>query len=306
MKLKSFLWLLVLASLWGPSFLFVKVAVVEIPPVTLVAIRVTVAAAILYGLLRMEGQSLPQPGLIWKHFAISGLLNNAMPYVLLSFGELYIDSALAAILIGVAPLFTLVLAHFVTANDRLTPTKTVGVVIGFVGVVTLFGPALGNGVQATLWGLLASLAAALCYGSGIIYSHKYLRGLPSLVGPTAQLTTAAIFLAPLALLVEQPYTLAMPSWSAIGSVLLLATFSTVLAFVLYFRAMESIPATVLSMVTYMVPIVGMILGVIILNEQLGWNVYIGSALVLLGILVVNGIFKSLKGRRSVRLAMKTS
>lgn len=175
-----------------------------------------------------------------------------------------------------------------------------------VGVVTLFGPALGSGVQATMWGLLASLAAALCYGGGILYSHKFLRGLPSLVGPTAQLTTAAIFLAPLALLIEQPYSLALPSWNAIGSLLLLTTFSTVLAFVLYFRAMESIPATVLSTVTYMVPIVGMVLGVIVLNEQLGWNAYLGSALVLLGILVVNGIFKARGGRRSVRLAMKTS
>ncbi len=306
MKFKTFLWLLALASLWGPSFLFVKVAVVEIPPLTLVAIRVTLAAVLLYLLLRMEGQKLPQPGLIWKHFAISGLLNNALPYVLLSWGELYIDSALAAILIGATPLFTLALAHFTTANDRLTPTKAVGVMIGFVGVVTLFGPALGSGVQATMWGLLASLAAALCYGGGILYSHKFLRGLPSLVGPTAQLTTAAIFLAPLALLIEQPYTLALPSWNAIGSLLLLTIFSTVLAFVLYFRAMESIPATVLSTVTYLVPIVGMVLGVIILNEQLGWNAYLGSALVLLGILVVNGIFKARGGRRSVRLALKTS
>lgn len=306
MKLKTFLWLLVLASLWGPSFLFVKVAVVEIPPLTLVAIRVTVAAVLLYVLLRMEGQKLPQPGPIWKHFTVSGLLNNALPYVLLSWGELYIDSALAAILIGATPLFTLVLAHFVTTNDRLTPTKIVGVMIGFVGVVVLFGPALGSGVHATIWGLLASLAAALCYGGGITYSHKHLRGLPSLVGPTAQLTVAAVVLAPLALLIEQPYRLAMPSWNAIGSILLLAVFSTVLAFVLYFRAMESIPATVLSMVTYMVPIVGMILGVVILNEQLGWNAYLGSGLVLLGILVVNGLFKGMGRRRSVRLAMKTS
>ena len=304
MKLKTILWLFVLASLWGPAFLFVKVTVEEVPPLTLVAVRVSLAAIMLYILMRIQNHNLPRFGSIWKLFAISGLLNNAVPYVLLSWGELYIDSALAGILIGIAPLFTLILAHFFTTSDHFTPTKTIGVAVGFGGLITLLAPTLMGGVQATLWGLLASLAAALCYGAGIVYSKKYLRGLPPLVGPTAQLTAAAMFLVPLSLLVERPYTLPIPSWTATGSLLLLATFSTALAFALYFRAMETISATVLSMVTYIVPVVAMVLGVVVLNEQLGWNAYLGSLLVLLGIMIVNNVFHFLGWRRLAGMAAR--
>lgn len=304
MKIKIFIWLLILALLWGPSFLFVKVAVQDIPPLTLVAVRVSLAAVMLYGILRAQGHSLPKLGSIWKHFAVMGFLYNAAPYVLLSWGQQYIDSAPAAILIGTTPLFTMILAHLFMANDRLTSTKTVGVIVGFGGLVVLLAPALLGGLQATIWGLLAAVVAAASYGGAIVYAQIKLRGLPPLVGPTAQLTMAAIYLLPLSFVVERPYAMSLPSWSAIGSLLLLTVFSTALAFVIYYRAMEISSATTLSMVTYMIPIVATILGVIVLHERLGWNAYLGCVLVVLGVMVVNGALPSISWRRLTGATMR--
>ena len=302
MKIKTFIWLLVLAWLWGPAFLFTKVAVQDVPPLTLVAARLTLAAMLLYLILKFQGHSLPKFGAIWKHFGVVGLLYNALPYVLLSWGQQYIDSAPAAILIGTTPIFTMILAHLFTPNDHFTLTKGGGVLLGFAGLAILLAPELAGGVQATMWGLLAALGAAASYGGAVVYTQQKLRGLPPLVGPTAQLTTAAIIMLPLSLLVEQPYNLPLPSWPALGSLLLLAVVSTALAFVVYYRAMETISATVLSMTTYIIPIVATILGVVVLSERLDWHVYLGCVFIIAGVMVVNGVFRS-SGWRQLRSAV---
>lgn len=288
---RNFLWLLFLAALWGPSFIFIKVAVGEIPPLTLAAGRVALAALVLYLILRLQGRNLPGFGSIWKHFAVMGLFSNALPFTLFSWGEQYIDSSLAAILNGTTPLFTILLAHFLIEDDRLTLPKFLGVVLGFGGLVLLIGPSLLGGIEATTWGLLAIAVAAASYGLALVYTRKNLRGLPPLVGPAAQLTMAAVYLLPLSLLIEQPYRLALPSWQALGSLVILAIFGTALAFVIYYRVIERTSATYLSMVTYMVPVFGIILGVLVLEEKLYWNAYLGCALILLGVMIVNGVFK---------------
>jgi drug/metabolite transporter (DMT)-like permease len=153
-----------------------------------------------------------------------------------------------------------------------------------------------------MWGLLAALGAAASYGGAVVYTQQKLRGLPPLVGPTAQLTTAAIIMLPLSLLVEQPYNLPLPSWPALGSLLLLAVVSTALAFVVYYRAMEVTSATVLSMTTYIIPIVATILGVVVLSERLDWHVYLGCVFIIAGVMVVNGVFRS-SGWRQLRSAV---
>ncbi|MCP4540931.1 MAG: DMT family transporter [Chloroflexi bacterium] len=155
-----------------------------------------------------------------------------------------------------------------------------------------------DGIHATTWGLIAVTMAAACYGIAIVYTRKKLRGLPPLVVPTAQLLMATIYLLPLSLLIEHPFILPVPSWSAIGSLLALSIFGTALAFVLYYRILENTSATYTSMVTYLAPGLGVILGVVILNERLGWNTYAGCALILLGVMVVNDIFKNANCRRS--------
>ncbi|MDX1523491.1 MAG: DMT family transporter [Anaerolineae bacterium] len=291
MDLKVLFGLIFLAALWGPSFLFIKVAVHDIPPLTLVVGRVGIAALLLYGVMRMQGRRLPKFGTVWKHFAVMALVQNAFPFALFNWGEQYIDSALAAILNGTTPLFTIILAHFFVADDRLTVGKALGVIIGFGGLVALIGPSLVGGVQATTLGLMAVVLASSSYGVALVYSRLNLRGLPPLVAPTAQLGLAALYMLPLSLIVERPFALPLPSLQAMLSLLALAALGTALAFVVYYRLIELADATSLSTVTYMVPVFGVILGVVVLNEQLSWNAYLGCALILLGVMTVNGVFR---------------
>ncbi len=289
MGLRNFLGLLFLAALWGPSFLFIKVAVQEIPPLTMAGGRVGLASLLLFAILKIQGRRVSHHRRgVWKHFAFAGAVGNAVPFVLFNWGELHIDSAVASILNGTTPLFTLLIAHFFTRDDRLTRNKMTGAFIGFGGLLVLVGPSLLAGVQASSLGLLAVTAAALCYGVAIVYSRRYLRGLPALVAPTAQLGYAALFLTPLSLLFERPLSLPMPSWAALGSLLALTVLGTSIAFVVYFRLLESIPASQLSMVTYLVPVFGILLGVTVLDERLEWNSYAGCVLILLGVMGVNG------------------
>ncbi len=295
-KWKSFLWLALLAAVWGPSFIFIKIAVGEVPPITLAASRVALAALLLYLVLRLQGRNLPGFGPIWKHFAIMGFVSNALPFVLFSWGEQYIDSALAAILNGTTPIFTILLAHFVFADDRISPTKMMGVLLGFGGLVILILPSLFDGVRATTWGLLGITVAASSYAVAIVYSRKNLRGLPPMVAPTAQLTMAAVYLVPLSLLVDAPYALPLPSWQALAALFALSVVGTGIGFVIYYRLLEGNSATYLSMVTYLMPVVGIILGVLVLGELLSWNAYAGCALILLGIMTVNGVFNRSVGK----------
>ncbi len=288
--MSNFLWLLFLAALWGPSFLFIKVAVEDIPPLTMVVGRVGIATILLYILLRFQGRKLPKFGLTWKHFAVMAFFQHALPFTLFNWGEQYIDSALAAILNGTVPLFTIILAHIFTYDDRITPAKMLGVLVGFGGLILLILPSLVGGVQATTWGLIAITVASVSYGIAIVYSRLNLRGQPPLVAPTAQLGIATLFMLPLALIVEQPYTLALPSFSAVSSLFALAVFGTALAFVVFYHIIERVSASYVSMVTYIVPVFGVVLGVLILDEQLQWNAYAGCALILAGVMVVNGIF----------------
>lgn len=290
MALRNFLWLLLLAALWGPSFLFIKVAVEDIPPLTLVLARVGIAAILLNLILRSQGRSLPKFGPIWKHVAFMALIHNAVPFALYNWSEQYIDSALAAIFNGVTPLFTIILAHLFVKDDRLTLAKVIGVLIGFGGLFLLIAPSLFEGVRATSLGLIAAAAAAASYGVAMVYSRLYLRGLPPLVAPTAQLSLAALYMLPVSLWFERPFSLAAPSWMAWGSLFVLAVFGTAVAFVVYYRIIEQTSATFVSMVTYMIPVFGIGLGVMVLGEQLDWNAYLGCGLILVGVMIVNGVF----------------
>jgi drug/metabolite transporter (DMT)-like permease len=174
-KWKNFLLLVLLAALWGPSFLFIKVAVADIPPLTLVLGRVGLGALVLYAVLRWQGRNLPPFGSVWKHLAFAGLVQNAIPFVLFSWGEQYIASALASILNGTTPIFTIILAHFFVADERLTAAKVTGVLMGMGGLLFLIAPSLAGGIQATTWGLVAVTAATFCYGVAIVKDRTRLR-----------------------------------------------------------------------------------------------------------------------------------
>ena len=297
MKLRNFLLLILLAALWGPSFLFIKVAVADIPPLTLVVGRVGIGAVLLYAFLRWQGRSLPRSPSIWKHVAFVAFFHNALPFVLFGWGEQYIDSAMASILNGTTPLFTIVLAHFFVADDRLTGAKVGGVLLGFGGLLLLIAPSLAAGLQVTTLGLLAVAFASACYGVAIVYTRNHMRGLPPLVAPTAQMIMATIYVLPFSLLLEQPFSLPAPSPASLGSLLALGVLGTAVAFIVYYRLMETADPSYVSMVTYVIPVIGVILGVVILSERLTWNAYAGCALILLGVVIVNGVFKELPWRR---------
>lgn len=288
-RFHDLLWLITLALLWGPAFLFMKVAVQEIPPFTVVAVRVLVAAAILHLILKIQGHALPRAKKPWRHFTVMGLTFNALPYLLLSWAALHIDSGLSAVLLGTMPLFTVLFSFLLGIDERLSAGKNAGILLGFFGLLVLFAPALLTGTRATVGGLLAVVIAAATMSVALLYGRKHLRGLPPLVGPTAQLSIAAVILLPVSLLVDQPYTLPLPSLSALGSLLLLAVFPTALVFLVYYRAMERISAAKLSLVTYLIPIVATILGVVVRHERLSWTAAIGCALILLGTMATNGL-----------------
>lgn len=287
-RIPILIWLFILSFLWGPAFLFMKVAVQEVPPLSVAATRVGLGAAFLYLILKVQGRSLPKLGTTWLPLAVMGITSNAIPFALLSWGQQYIDSALAAILVGTMPLFTLLLAYLL-GDESLSPGKLIGVVVGFGGLIALFIPALLDGVEASLWGLGATVGAAVSYSYAFVYARRRLRGLPPLVAPAMQLITASVVLVPLALIVEQPYTLPLPSGPVLLSLFLVTAWSTVLAFVVYYRVMEWANATTMSIVTYLNPIVAVILGVLILNEQPGWHGYLGGALIIAGAIFVNGL-----------------
>ncbi len=297
MRARNLLLLLTLSVLWGPSFLFIKVAVAEIPPFTLILGRVGIAAVLLYMMLRLQKGKLPPPGRIWIFIAIVALFHNSFPFVLLSWAEQHIDSALAAILNALTPISTIILAHLLTADDKITRSKAAGIFLGFLGTVVLVTPALLAGVQATTLGLLAMIVVSASYGFALVMARKYLSKLPPLVAPTSQMLVATVYLLPLAFLFDRPWSLPAPSIQAIGSVIGLAVLGTAVAFVVYYRLIETASATYSSLVTYLAPSFGILLGVLVLGERLAWNDYAGFVLILVGIMIINGVGKVWQGWR---------
>jgi len=283
--------LIFLAMLWGPSFLFIKIAVLEVPPITMVMVRVGIAAAILYTVLRFRKTPLPTGWNIWRHFAILGFFANAFPFLCFNWGEIYVDSALASILNGTTPLFTMLIAHFAIREERLTLPKILGGLIGFQGLFLLVLPSIQSGVNASFWGIMAMTAASASYGIALVYAKKNLPKLAPAVAPTAQLTMATVYLLPLSLLLDKPWSLPVPSLQAVASIIALAVFGTAIAFIVYYHILAKVGATHLSMVTYLVPVFGIALGVLVLDEILSWHAYLGCLLILLGVMVANGLIR---------------
>jgi len=296
MNWKNFFFLVFLASLWGPSFVFIKVGVETIPPLTLVLGRVGVGAVILFLILHWQHGRLPKSRTVWKNLAFVALVQNTIPFALFAWGEQHIDSALASILNGTTPLFTILLAHFFVVDDRLNGTKVAGVMFGFLGLVLLVIPSFTDGVEVTTWGVLAIATAALFYGIAIVYSRNHLRGLQPLVAPTGQLLMATLFMLPFSMMLERPWTLPAPAPQSVLALLALAVWGTALAFIVYYKLLEWADASYISMTTYVIPVFGVILGVLVLNETVTLLMGIGCAFILFGVMIVNGVFRGLRIR----------
>jgi drug/metabolite transporter (DMT)-like permease len=281
----SLILLLVLGALWGSSYLFIKVGVGEVPPLTLVGGRLLLSTVLLWILLLASGQPVPRRRAQWGTYAVVGFLSGVLPYTLVAWGEQYISSSLAALLQSTMPMFTVVLAHFLGSGERLTGIKILGVITGFVGVGILLLPDLRQGVQTNVLGQLAVVGSSASYAASTVFARSRMRGQPPLVSTTGQITMALVFTLPLSLLIDRPFDLS-PSWAAVGAWIGLAILGTVLAYVIYYALIDRESATFVSTVTYIIPISGLILGALVLGETLSLNLFLSLALILVGVLLV--------------------
>ncbi|HZQ11084.1 MAG TPA: EamA family transporter [Anaerolineae bacterium] len=288
--------LVFLGALWGASYLFIKIGGEQLPPITFVAARTTIAGISLLLVALARREKLPPLGSsLWKWLIAIGLLNSAVPYTLITWGELHVSSGLAAILVGAMPIFTVLLAHWRLHDERLKPRKVVGILIGFAGVVVLFLPDLENGLQWSLVGGAAILAAAISYASAAIVARLHLKSLPHVSVALGQMITASLILIPISLLFDHPWTLS-PTPIAVGALVTLAVFGTAFAYLIYYWLIAHVGATRTSLVTYISPVVAVILGAVFLNESLEWNTLVGLILIIAGVGLVTSL--SLGGRRA--------
>ncbi len=290
MSLRIWIWLLSLSILWGGSFFFAKVAIDELRPLTVVFARVALAALALNLVLSVTGRSLFRPGTPWPAFMVMGLLNNMIPFSLIFWGQTQIESGLASILNATTPLFTLVVAHFATRDEKMNGAKVAALITGLVGVALLVGPDLLVGDRSGFIGQLACLGAALSYAFAGVYGRRFqAMGVAPMQAAAGQVTASAMLILPIMLMVDHPWTLpAAPSatvWAALAG---LALLSTALAYVLYFRILAAAGATNLLLVTFLIPVTAILLGAAFLGEHLAPRQFTGMALIGVGLAVLDG------------------
>jgi drug/metabolite transporter (DMT)-like permease len=284
---KEWALLISLSVLWGGSFFFAEVALQGLPPLSVVFARVAIGALALLVVVRAVGQRLPRDVRLWRAFFVMGALNNLIPFSLIVWGQTAITGGLAAILNATTPLFTVVLAHWFTRDERMTPPKLAGVAIGFLGVAVMIGPEAFGGEGMAVWAEVAVLGAALAYALAGIYGRRF-RDVPPLVTATGQVTASSVLLCPLVLATDRPWTLPVPDAAALGALVGLGLLSTAAAYVIYFRLLASAGATNLLLVTFLIPVSAILLGVLVLGEVLTAGQLAGMGLIALGLAAIDG------------------
>ena len=284
---KEWIWLILLSNMYASSFLFQKLAVGSVPPFTIAAVRTFLSAGLLWGFLAFAGRRgkgrFSSPGL--RPLILLGLLGGAIPFTISAWAQIHIGPGLAGILNAPMPLFTLLLAHFLTSDERLNPNGTAGVALGLAGVALVIGPAalagLGGHVQAELAMVFASLSISLL----AIYGRR-LRGHSPLVMAAGQFTWGFVLLLPFSLSVDAPWTLS-PGWDVIAWLLLLTFYSTALPALIFFRLLSTERATNVMTVAYLVPLNAVLLGAVFFGERLAWTEAAGLALIFFGVAIMN-------------------
>lgn len=288
--------LAILALTWGSSFLFIKWGVAELPFLAVVAGRLFFGLLFLVGTLLVTRTPLP-PRHLWKHLAFVAIANNVIPWTLLAWGEQYVPSGVAALLNATTPLFTFLLA-MLWADERLSLMKVVGLVLGFVGVTVVIWQDISAAFTQqtntlTVLGEIAILIMAFGYAVGSVYGRRYLKGVPAVQSATGQLFIAALVIFPATFFTNSiPATL--PSLQAIGAIAALGFFGSGMAYYLYFQLLTQVGATRTTVVTYLLPLVAIVLGWFLLNEPITRDMIIGITLILGGVIAVNGALPSLR------------
>lgn len=289
--------LLTLSVLWGGSFFFTGLLVREVPPITIVTLRIGIAAIALLALLRLRGRAIPTDNRFWAACFGMGVLNNVVPFSLFAFAQSQIPSGLAAILNAATPLFAVLVTHVLTTDEKATPAKLAGVIIGFAGVAAMIGGDALSGLGTNLLAQLAALGGALSYAFSGVFGRRFKAlGQPPVTTAAGQLTASTAMLLPICLLFDQPWTMPMPSGAAMAALLALALASTALAYILFFRILASAGATNLMLVTFLIPVSAILLGSLLLGEALAAKHFIGMALIAVGLAAIDGRVLGMFGR----------
>ncbi len=276
--------LLLLATLWGGSYSFIKVGVETIPPVTLIAARTLLAGAILLGVLRWRGLRLPRDGATWRLFLVQACLNSVVPFTLIAWAERSVEAGLATILSSTSPIFVVVLGLLEGTGERLSLLKLAGIALGLAGTLLIVGTEAMAGIGADLAAQLALVAASLCYGGAALFGRHF-KGLDPIMPAAGSLLCGAALLIPLSLAVDRPWTLA-PSGASIQALLALSVVSTALAFVIYFRLIARLGSVATTSVAYLRVPTGVLIGMVVLGESLAPRAWAGLVLIVGGVLAM--------------------
>lgn len=298
MNLRDWALLGFLSLLWGGAFFFVAIAVKEVPPFTVVLGRVGIAALVLFTVLRLTGHPIPLRREAIVAYGLMGLLNNFVPFSLFVWAQTSITGGLASILNATTPIFAILVAHFLLADERMTYGKVVGVVLGLLGVVVLIGADALSGVSVATLGMVACLGAAVSYGFAGVFGRRFKAlNISVRAGACGQLIASTIMVTPVALIVDRPWMLPAPSTVAVLSILALAVASTALAYVIYFRLIASSGAVNAALVTFLIPVSAILLGTLVLGERLETQHLAGMVLIAAGLIAVDGrLYRSIRRR----------
>ncbi len=290
-KLDGTGWLFIgiLSILWGGAFFLIEVGLRSYPPITLVFMRLVLAVPPMWISMRLMGECLPTEPRIWSLLAIVGALNCALPFILFFWGQQYLDSGYASILNATTPLWGVITAHFLTSDEKATPARILGVLIGMAGIVVMVGPEAMKGLSNNLLAQIACIISTIFYSFAAIYGRRLSQTeLTPMAVATGQTMMAALMMVPIVAVMDQPWTMAAPRVDSTLAGVTLAIFSTALAYTLYFRLIDRSGASNAQLVAFLMPILAVILGIAFLGESLSGGQIAGAGLIAVGLAILDG------------------
>lgn len=289
MNVQDWAMLLVLATLWGGSFFLIGIAVTELTPLTIVFVRLAIAALTLWAIVLLLRVPLPSTRQAWIALFTMGVLNNAIPFTLIVWGQTHIESGLASIFNAMTPLFTVLVAGIFLTDERFSTSRIVGVLLGLSGAIVIVGPDALSGLSNDVWAQLAVMGAALSYGFASVFGRRFKRlDVNPIAVAAGQVSMSAMLMLPVTLAFDKPFSQPFPSVTVVVAMSVLAVFCTAIAYILFFKLLASAGATNVSLVTFLVPVSAIVLGYIFLEERLQVSHFAGMFLIALGLSAIDG------------------
>jgi len=286
--------LFLLGAIWGAAFMLIKIAVSDVAPATLVAVRIAITAVILYATMRVSGVTLPRERQPWFNFYSVGMFGLVIPFLLISWGQRLIPSSTTAILGATTPLFTALINLATRAEEKINVERIIGLIVGFVGVIVAIG--IANAAAGNWIGELCVLGAAVCYAISALYSRRVFGGMKPIIPSTGQMIASASLLIPIALIWDGMPS-ALPSAKSITALLILAVFCTAIAYILYYHLIDNVGATKASMVSFLIAPFGVVYGSVFLQEPINPNSIAGLAIIIVGIVIAGGSWRAILPKR---------